>query len=153
MCQPCNCDPVGSLNLQCDSYGQCICKTGVTGEKCNQCLPDFFNFDVIGCTSCDCNEAGSANNNPVCDTNTGRCECKVNVEGRRCDSCKTGYFNLQDDDPFGCMSCFCHGHSPDCTSAPGYEYANLQSKFSTGRYLLVNQTVKRKVRTSFSLKC
>ncbi|XP_033642862.1 laminin subunit gamma-1-like [Asterias rubens] len=132
VCQPCNCDPVGSLNLQCDSYGQCVCKTGVTGEKCNQCLPDYFNFDVIGCTSCACNEAGSADNNPVCDTNSGSCECKVNVEGRRCDSCKSGYFNLQDDDPFGCMSCFCHGHSPDCTSAPGYEYANLQSKFNIG---------------------
>ncbi|XP_038046444.1 laminin subunit gamma-1-like [Patiria miniata] len=132
VCQPCNCDPVGSLHLQCDSRGQCTCKIGVGGEKCNQCLPNYFDFGVAGCTSCDCVIAGSVNSQPTCDSTTGLCECKTNVEGRQCDRCKSGYFNLQEDDPFGCMSCFCHGHSSECSSAPGYEFSYLQSRFNSG---------------------
>ncbi|XP_022105755.1 laminin subunit gamma-1-like [Acanthaster planci] len=157
VCQPCNCDPVGSLNLQCNSQGQCSCKIGVGGDKCNQCLPNYYDFGVAGCRSCECVVAGSVNNEPSCDSTSGFCNCKVNVEGRRCDRCKSGYFNLQEDDPFGCMSCFCHGHSSDCSSAPGYEFSYLQSKFNTddegwramGRYgqegVLVYNSIRRDI--------
>ena len=33
-CQPCNCDPEGSVSQQCNSNGRCSCKPGVTGDKC-----------------------------------------------------------------------------------------------------------------------
>lgn len=48
-CQPCNCDAVGSASLQCDSTGQCICKPGVTGVKCDKCAADNFGFSQTGC--------------------------------------------------------------------------------------------------------
>lgn len=42
-CQPCDCDPQGSYFAQCDSVtGQCRCKHGVTGQKCDECLPGFY---------------------------------------------------------------------------------------------------------------
>ena len=48
-CQACKCDPVGSLLLQCDSKGQCVCKPGVTGIKCDKCQAGYFGFSQTGC--------------------------------------------------------------------------------------------------------
>jgi len=39
----------GSADLQCDRSGRCRCKPGVTGDKCDQCQPNFFNFGPEGC--------------------------------------------------------------------------------------------------------
>ncbi|XP_065836275.1 laminin subunit gamma-1-like [Oscarella lobularis] len=49
-CQLCMCDSMGSFNESCDEIGQCACKDGVTGLKCDQCLP--FHFGFANCTSC-----------------------------------------------------------------------------------------------------
>ncbi|XP_041481150.1 laminin subunit gamma-1-like [Lytechinus variegatus] len=131
-CQPCNCDQTGSLNQQCDSAGRCQCKVGVGGDKCNQCLPNYYDFSEGGCRSCECVRAGSLDNNPDCNQGTGLCNCKLHVEGRDCETCKPGFFNLQESDEFGCLPCFCHGHSASCSSAPGYEIAYIESNFNTG---------------------
>ena len=48
----CNdCDPVGALSARCDAEsGQCLdCRPGVGGPKCDQCLPDLYNFSKTGC--------------------------------------------------------------------------------------------------------
>lgn len=47
-CQPCNCDPVGSLNQTCDVHtGQCWCRTGVTGwEKSLNLFVASFLIDL-----------------------------------------------------------------------------------------------------------
>lgn len=51
-CQACNCDRMGSVNGSCDmSSGQCYCKSGVSGLKCDQCLPNYYSFSPDGCTS------------------------------------------------------------------------------------------------------
>ncbi|XP_071481442.1 laminin subunit gamma-1-like [Diadema antillarum] len=131
-CQPCNCDPIGSLSQQCNDQGRCQCKVGVGGDKCTQCLPNFYNFGEGGCRSCECLRAGSIDNNPTCDERTGLCNCKLHVEGRDCERCKTSYFNLQESDQYGCLPCFCHGHSDTCTSAPGYEVTFIESDFDLG---------------------
>ncbi|XP_033116359.1 laminin subunit gamma-1-like [Anneissia japonica] len=131
-CLACSCDIVGSLNLQCGVNGQCVCKPGVGGQMCDQCLPNFYDFGITGCRSCNCLPAGSLNNQASCNIATGDCTCKLNVEARNCDRCKPGFFNLQSDDEFGCLACFCHGHSSDCTSIPGYEDDKIESRFSGG---------------------
>nr|XP_060613663.1 laminin subunit gamma-3 [Anolis sagrei ordinatus] len=125
-CQPCNCNPAGSLNPQCDSSGACECKEGVTGWKCERCRDGFHSLGEGGCRPCTCDPAGS---NGTCDPNTGRCPCKAKAEGYLCDRCQPGSFNLQLHNPSGCTSCFCYGHAAACTAAPGYEVHEIVSRF------------------------
>jgi len=39
----------GSESLQCDDQGMCRCKPGVGGERCDRCLPNFYDFSDTGC--------------------------------------------------------------------------------------------------------
>ena len=55
----------GSTNLQCSIDGKCRCKPGVTGDKCDQCDANYWNFPDEagrGCESCECMVEGSAGN-------------------------------------------------------------------------------------------
>ena len=72
--------------------------------------------------------AGSLGNVASCDKN-GKCLCKKSVEGEKCDRCKPGFFDLQWSNDFGCLSCFCYGHSDVCTSTPGYSLHRVESTF------------------------
>ncbi|KAF8777898.1 Laminin subunit gamma-1 like protein [Argiope bruennichi] len=120
---------LGSRSLQCNNRGQCQCKPGVDGLRCNKCASNFYDFSELGCRPCGCNVAGSIDNSPDCDPITGVCRCKENVEGQRCDQCKPGYFDLQEVNEFGCLFCFCFGHSSVCRSAPGYSAFPIESTF------------------------
>ncbi|XP_013774278.1 laminin subunit gamma-1-like [Limulus polyphemus] len=131
-CVPCNCDPTGSRGLQCNRQGQCQCKPGVDGERCDRCSSNYYDFTSQGCRPCGCNVAGSVNSKPSCDAVTGTCRCKDNVEGQRCDRCKPGFFSLQEENEFGCLPCFCYGHSSVCRSAPGYSKVAIESTFTRG---------------------
>eukprot|EP00794_Sanderia_malayensis_P015666 gene15666-17246_t len=57
-CTPCQCDPSGSVNLQCDvKQGNCSCKQSVEGTKCNQCSSGTYNLqrtNPYGCQACFC---------------------------------------------------------------------------------------------------
>ncbi|KAG8233283.1 hypothetical protein J437_LFUL013627 [Ladona fulva] len=98
-CEPCSCDPTGSLNHTCDiTTGQCACREGVTGPQCNECMPRHYGFSIEGCLPCDCDPIGSTGYQ--CDA-FGQCPCYENVEGRRCDHCKE---NKQDRQR-GCVDC------------------------------------------------
>lgn len=53
----CKCNPYGSYGGTCDpASGQCSCKPGVGGQKCDRCEPGFWNFrgivteGISGCT-------------------------------------------------------------------------------------------------------
>ena len=37
----CQCDAHGSKKTNCDEKGQCECKTGYTGQKCQECANPF----------------------------------------------------------------------------------------------------------------
>ena len=41
-CIACECDGKGSETLQCDSNGQCSCKTGHNSTKCDKCSENYF---------------------------------------------------------------------------------------------------------------
>ncbi|XP_065685295.1 netrin-4 isoform X2 [Patagioenas fasciata] len=71
-CKPCSCHPLGSAALPlgprtfCDpSTGDCPCKPGVAGPRCNRCLPGYWGFGAYGCRPCDCARS--------CDPRTGDC--------------------------------------------------------------------------------
>ena len=56
---------VGSTDLQCSVDGKCQCKPGVTGDKCDRCEANYWNFPEEadpGCESCDCMVEGSLGN-------------------------------------------------------------------------------------------
>lgn len=131
-CYPCNCNEIGSLSLQCNNEGKCSCKPGVTGDKCDRCDYNFYDFGVQGCKECGCNVAGSYQNQASCDPYTGTCICKENVEGKQCMSCKLGFFNLDESNEFGCTPCFCFGHSSVCQSTAGYSKVTIESSFIRG---------------------
>ena len=42
---------VGALYRQCDDNGKCQCKRGVTGDKCDRCDVNFYDFGQSGCRS------------------------------------------------------------------------------------------------------
>lgn len=45
-CKPCDCDPKGSLDPECNSdldlSGRCKCKTGRGGRRCNECENGYY---------------------------------------------------------------------------------------------------------------
>lgn len=101
-CEGCSCDSVGALSTVCDAVtGLCACKTGVTGSRCDQCLPGFTDLSESGCSECSCNSDGSRDN--VCDPVTGQCSCLPNVVGVACDACAAGFYDIS----AGCVSCDC----------------------------------------------
>lgn len=77
-CLACNCDLIGSYNRTCDqTTGQCYCREGVTGLKCDKCLPFHYGFSLKGCQTCNCDPIGMIN--PQCDE-TGQCPCREHIE-------------------------------------------------------------------------
>uniref|UniRef100_A0A8C5TDH7 Laminin subunit beta 4 n=1 Tax=Malurus cyaneus samueli TaxID=2593467 RepID=A0A8C5TDH7_9PASS len=95
-CQPCNCDPLGSLPFSiCDpTTRQCLCQRFATGQRCEKCLVGYWGLgkSLYGCSPCDCDIGGSQNN--LCSPKDGQCECLPNVVSRQCNEPAPGYFFL-----------------------------------------------------------
>jgi len=50
VCAACNCNSLGSLRQDCEQMtGRCVCRPGVTGQKCNLC-PNGKRLSDTGCT-------------------------------------------------------------------------------------------------------
>ena len=49
-CQLCSCHEAGSLGPQCHpATGECPCRPGVTGRRCDVCVEGFAGLDSSGC--------------------------------------------------------------------------------------------------------
>ncbi|CAK6955068.1 agrin isoform X1 [Scomber scombrus] len=91
----CQCNVYGSYKGTCDpATGQCSCKPGVGGQKCDRCEPGFWNFrgivteNISGCTPCNCDATGSVRDD--CEQMSGLCSCKTGVKGMKCNVCPDG---------------------------------------------------------------
>ncbi|XP_030336364.1 laminin subunit beta-4 [Strigops habroptila] len=95
-CQPCNCDPSGSLPFSiCDpATGECLCQRFTTGRRCEKCLVGYWGLgnSLHGCSPCDCDIGGSQNN--LCSPKDGQCKCFPNIVSRQCNEPAPGYFFL-----------------------------------------------------------
>ncbi|KAM6924368.1 laminin subunit alpha-5 [Xenentodon cancila] len=107
-CTKCTCSKCGTDS--CDPRtGQCRCKAGVVGRRCDRCADGSFGFDSCsGCRQCDC-DASAALVQP-CDPQSGQCACQPGVNGTSCRQCAPGYW---DYGPNGCKKCNCRGSHCD----------------------------------------
>uniref|UniRef100_A0A183CJH3 Laminin EGF-like domain-containing protein n=1 Tax=Globodera pallida TaxID=36090 RepID=A0A183CJH3_GLOPA len=132
-CELCQCDGVGADSQICDSRtGQCKCRAGYVGHRCDLCEPGHYSFP--DCRRCECYPAGTEpsecrGSTCLC-SNEGQCKCKKNVVGLKCEQCSTkafrhenipkhthndqSFFSLEAWNPQGCIECFCSNKSTIC---------------------------------------
>ncbi|XP_066981652.1 laminin subunit gamma-1 isoform X2 [Macrobrachium rosenbergii] len=108
-CRPCHCNVYGTVSERygppvCDQVtGQCQCKPHVTGLKCDQCDPGYWNLTSgVGCEPCSCDPVGATNG--TCDVHSGQCFCREGVTGRKCDMCEPFHYGFSRE---GCKPCDC----------------------------------------------
>lgn len=103
---------LGSEGPGCDSQGQCVCKRGVQGTQCDRCA----NGSPITATGCEplqwvMDDAYSYSSSPVILYVYHWTEFLIVCRKK---------------------SCFCNGHSNECSSAQGYSVYNIISTFDQG---------------------
>ncbi|GAB1602266.1 basement membrane-specific heparan sulfate proteoglycan core protein-like isoform X6, partial [Argonauta hians] len=134
------------------------CPPGHTGRRCERCLPGYEgNPMVLGdfCktrnnTGCMCDPRGTVQNTQ-CDSNTKQCRCKAFVQRTKCNSCKPNYFHLSEDNPQGCLSCYCMGITNKCSSSNFYrmEIQPLLERQNSHGIVLTDRGMSRNVLDGF----
>jgi laminin alpha 1/2 len=102
---------------------------GFWGPQCDVCAPGFRGYP--NCTPCPCDIRG-IDLTVDCETS---CTCKEKVEGERCDRCLPGYFALNENNPDGCMQCYCSGVSSTCNSSTELQFESVSQ--DTDLFILV----------------
>ncbi|KYO31536.1 agrin isoform C [Alligator mississippiensis] len=137
----CQCNAYGSYGGACDpTTGQCSCKPGVGGLKCDRCEPGFWNFRGIvtdsksGCTPCNCDPVGSVRDD--CEQMTGLCSCKTGITGMKCNQCpngsKLGMTGCEKDPsaPKSCHEMSCE-FGASCLEVNGFAHCECPSPLCT----------------------
>ncbi|XP_072942868.1 agrin-like isoform X2 [Epargyreus clarus] len=124
----CGCHRLGSVSEQCDESGQCTCRPGVGGQKCDRCEPGYWGLPRIGtghtgCIPCGCSAFGSVRED--CEQMTGRCVCKPGIQGQKCTVCSNHEHTLG---PNGCFD-------PESTQLPATNCERMTCYF--GAYCVV----------------
>ncbi|XP_039178890.1 netrin-G2 isoform X1 [Crotalus tigris] len=100
VCVDCNCNRIGSLANRCNETGYCECKGGgVTGPKCDDCLPGYYWRQGCLPNICD-DELLICQNGGTCYENQ-RCLCPPGTKGVLCEQTK------------------CEGEDTECDSVSG----------------------------------
>ncbi|CAG8628640.1 23176_t:CDS:2 [Cetraspora pellucida] len=104
----------------CSTNNVCVCKTGFTGSRCNQCAPGFWGPN---CQACSLTCKSSTNNSQMtCNDGlfgTGKCKCATGFSGTNCNTCAPGFFGPN------CTPCDCGNGVCDsqgkCTCNAGWD--------------------------------
>lgn len=60
-----------------------------------------------------------------------------NVAGALCDECKPGFFHLSENNPEGCLQCFCMGVTKQCASSTwSRDQAGFQANYRQKEWLI-----------------
>ncbi|XP_062863133.1 usherin [Trichomycterus rosablanca] len=112
-CQPCLCETRGTISgsTSCQKEtGQCRCKVGVDGPRCNHCSGRMYDLSwansTHACRPCHCHPVGTLPGTE-CDPETGQCTCLTSYHARDCSTCKPGFFH-SDTSSGQCEACDCH---------------------------------------------
>lgn len=132
-CIACDCNVKGSSGICNPVGGECVCKEGFTGPKCDKCA---VGFQGENCEKCSCDIRGTVPGEECEEP----CHCKANVEGDKCDKCKAGYFALTMDNPDGCLKCYCSSIATTCES-----YEVERSSYETLEGWLVTDISKSQI--------
>ncbi|KAM3604282.1 uncharacterized protein V6R79_008893 [Siganus canaliculatus] len=134
----CSCNGRSRYCLR-DARGlHCVdCQGDTEGRHCERCKAGFY-LQGAGpsCTPCRCNATGSLA--ATCDSR-GRCRCKDGVTGDKCDRCPDGAIGPQGcsqrrqprEDSGSRSSCFCYGHSSQCSPQSGFSGFSVYTVTST----------------------
>nr|XP_039265768.1 laminin subunit alpha-5-like isoform X2 [Styela clava] len=96
----CDCSKEGTIdgNANCSEYGgQCPCKPGVIGNRCESCNIGYYGYP--DCKPCNCT-------GQLCDELNGNCICPPNTAMPSCDRCLP--FTHSFHPLAGCLACDCN---------------------------------------------
>ncbi|XP_014002300.2 basement membrane-specific heparan sulfate proteoglycan core protein isoform X16 [Salmo salar] len=124
-CKPCPCPYTETSRrfsdtcfLDHDSQATCdACKPGYTGRRCEKCAPGYQGNPLQPNGKCFPNTNSKCDSRGTVNSNSRPCACKSNVVGSLCDECKSGAFHLTEENPEGCLQCFCMGVTKQCASS------------------------------------
>ncbi|XP_066547238.1 basement membrane-specific heparan sulfate proteoglycan core protein isoform X4 [Amia ocellicauda] len=124
-CKPCPCPYIESSRrfsdtcfLDTDGQATCdACRPGYTGRRCERCAAGYQGNPQQPNGRCIPTGASKCDSRGTLDSNSRPCTCKPNVVGALCDECKIGSFNLVQNNPLGCLQCFCMGITQQCASS------------------------------------